>query len=1028
MKKIIFLLAFLFATITYAQTPARHYGGVILGSFASDPAGVSAGQIYWNTTDSKFRTFNGTIWSDLLASTPTLSTVLTEGNTSGANDILLENEQKITFNSPNAPYDYYIGYDSVLDDKLKIFGELVRIESVDGAEIILSDIINANGYFELTGEYFQDTENGGTMWALQDQDMSILTEFMSDEYGNDNSFYQKFYNSGSDPGKKHLIGYQFSDSPFVADLLIGVETGANSTPTNIRMFGNKYTLNGNEFLFNDNISIPSINKQTRIQHGYSISQRDADENWGYMINAEEGFYFTDGLGNFQNAQSIFSQNFIGIGNNTFRGGINASNLTADRTFQLPNASGTFALTSEIPDYSDWLDYSGDTTTGNLNLKFGDFDLQNNGWYIELAQNQRYFAVGDIDDENNSTIFSVSDIAETYTFGGNNNTGAVFDVSSVSNVTLTFPDSSGQLALTSNLSNYVDLTTNQTIGGTKTFENALVVDNTVGVTPDDFIGIESLSNQNRLLSSNDNGTTYQYLDFAEATTTETIVIPNSSGTIALQSDLPNNTDYVDLTTNQTVGGVKTFSQDIQIGNNSKLSITDTGGSFTDYDTSLILAPVWESGHSDAIKVGKWNKLLVEQNASGTQYWDYNDVRLNGNTNGNRYDMNWTGSYYNGTGGFTEGTSHSLNQMFLKNTTTGTRDFGFVYNQNNIIKVDDDDGGTVTTTVEDYMTLFNQSTISDDNITINDHWLNLNKLNYDDGSIGELYGLNVDFNISGSADVTTANHLINLEYTNSSSGTVVNPYAIYSSSDIPSFHRGDIQIGNASNILFDDNGSGAGGSKVQWNATNYIEYDDQTESALYLKGGSGIILNGSVSTFNNNFFVGTGKVYTGSSNGSATIENDDLKLVRGTSGSPQITATAGSITHAISFEVDGGSNTTLNTPSGYVGEIAVAHEKTPEIIQGFTFGNFNSTDGKDFYFLKFAGSNGNSTFNLPDATTNQYRTLQFITNSTVTANHTWTLDGSGSQTIDGSTTYVINRAYEGIKLWSDGTEWIIIQAKK
>ena len=110
-----------------------------------------------------------------------------------------------------------------------------------------------------------------------------------------------------------------------------------------------------------------------------------------------------------------------------------------------------------------------------------------------------------------------------------------------------------------LSNYVDLTSNQTISGVKTFENALVVDNTVGITPDDFIAIESLSNQNRLVSTNDNGTTYQYLDFAEATTTETIVIPNSSGTIALTSEIP--TDYVDLSSDQTIIGVKTFEEEI-----------------------------------------------------------------------------------------------------------------------------------------------------------------------------------------------------------------------------------------------------------------------------------------------------------------------------------------------------------------------------------------------------------------------------------------------------------------------------------
>ena len=299
-----------------------------------------------------------------------------------------------------------------------------------------------------------------------------------------------------------------------------------------------------------------------------------------------------------------------------------------------------------------------------------------------------------------------------------------------------------------------------------------------------------------------------------------------------------------------------------------------------------------------------------------------------------------------------------------------------------------------------------------------------------TFNEVYGIRVDPAISSSTTINNTFHLLDLEDTfiNSSATLPTDSYSIYSDVSLPSYFKGNIEIGNASNILLDDNGAGSGGSKIQWNATNYIEYDDQAEATLYIKGGNGIILAGGVGTNNNNVFVGGGKVHTGGSNGSATIENDDLKLVRGTGGNPQITATAGAVTHAISFDANGGSNTTLSTPNGYVGQIAVAHEKTPQIEIGSSGGSTSSTDGKDFYYLKFTGGNGNETFNLPSATTNQYRTLQFITNSTVTANHTWTLDGSGSQTIDGSLTYVINRSYEGIKLWSDGTEWIIIQAKQ
>lgn len=38
----------------------------------------------------------------------------------------------------------------------------------------------------------------------------------------------------------------------------------------------------------------------------------------------------------------------------------------------------------------------------------------------------------------------------------------------------------------------------------------------------------------------------------------VTLPNATGTLALVSQIPNNTSYVDLTTNQSVGGVKTFT--------------------------------------------------------------------------------------------------------------------------------------------------------------------------------------------------------------------------------------------------------------------------------------------------------------------------------------------------------------------------------------------------------------------------------------------------------------------------------------
>ncbi len=70
----------------------------------------------------------------------------------------------------------------------------------------------------------------------------------------------------------------------------------------------------------------------------------------------------------------------------------------------------------------------------------------------------------------------------------------------------------------------------------------------------------------------------------------------------------------------------------------------------------------------------------------------------------------------------------------------------------------------------------------------------------------------------------------------------------------------------------------------------------------------------------------------------------------------------------------------------------------------------------------------TVYLPDATTNVNRLIRFISDTTFTTNTKVNLTAINSQTIDGSTdAYIINKEYEGVQLWSDGTEWFIIQKK-
>ena len=80
------------------------------------------------------------------------------------------------------------------------------------------------------------------------------------------------------------------------------------------------------------------------------------------------------------------------------------------------------------------------------------------------------------------------------------------------------------------------------------------------------------------------------------------------------------------------------------------------------------------------------------------------------------------------------------------------------------------------------------------------------------------------------------------------------------------------------------------------------------------------------------------------------------------------------------------------------------------------------------LTWSGASGNMTLNLPSASDNTNRAIRFISNGGFDTNTRVYLTPSGSDTLDGSTNYYeINKAYEGIYVWSDGNEWFIIQKK-
>jgi hypothetical protein len=81
------------------------------------------------------------------------------------------------------------------------------------------------------------------------------------------------------------------------------------------------------------------------------------------------------------------------------------------------------------------------------------------------------------------------------------------------------------------------------------------------------------------------------------------------------------------------------------------------------------------------------------------------------------------------------------------------------------------------------------------------------------------------------------------------------------------------------------------------------------------------------------------------------------------------------------------------------------------------------------IGWSGGNGIYVLNLPSAATIPYRVIRFVTNGTYPGGgaHKVRFTATGGETIDGAAFFETSKVYEGIAVWSTGTEWVIIQAK-
>jgi hypothetical protein len=241
----------------------------------------------------------------------------------------------------------------------------------------------------------------------------------------------------------------------------------------------------------------------------------------------------------------------------FAGSLSAN---ADVTYTLPNASGTLALLEGTQTFS-----GSKTFTQNLSL---DGNGSNAGTLLLKNNTISPVAIGYASiNSNGNNINLTAFVSATKT--------ASLDVSGISdNIprTFTFPNASGTLALTSDLSGYVTLATTQTISGAKTFSALSNFDNVIRLkqnlgsytTDAGYTTLFSTTGTGIYSFGFYNGVgVVNFLDFSTSNGYR-YTFPNATGTVALTSDL---SGYVTLATTQTISGAKTFSSNVTLANAS-----------------------------------------------------------------------------------------------------------------------------------------------------------------------------------------------------------------------------------------------------------------------------------------------------------------------------------------------------------------------------------------------------------------------------------------------------------------------------
>ena len=101
--------------------------------------------------------------------------------------------------------------------------------------------------------------------------------------------------------------------------------------------------------------------------------------------------------------------------------------------------------------------------------------------------------------------------------------------------------------------------------------------------------------------------------------------------------------------------------------------------------------------------------------------------------------------------------------------------------------------------------------------------------------------------------------------------------------------------------------------------------------------------------------------------------------------------------------------------------------PYFLQASPSGSSDYDTAYNMVDIDWVGGSGTYVLNIPSAVANPYRVIRVSNNATVGAQDKVHVTPPLGETIDGAAFYNIQKPFNGISVWSDGTRWVVIQAK-